>query len=65
MHTIQLRQWDSAEHLKTDEDITRYQELRMKKAGDAAFIAKALENIARAMAISALGLRLEAEAAQT
>lgn len=49
MDKIKLRCWDSAEHLKTEEDIALYLEACLEEAGDdAAFIAKALENIARA-----------------
>ena len=43
------RPWDSAEYLKTDEDIVAYLEACMDEAGDdAAFIAHALGVIARA-----------------
>ena len=49
MTTLKLRKWDSAEHLKTDEDMAAYLEACLQEAGDdAAFIAKALGNIARA-----------------
>ena len=55
MSTIRLRQWDSAEYLKTEEDIARYFELCLEEAGDdPAFIAKALGNIARAKGMSRL-----------
>lgn len=55
MGTVKLRKWDSAEHLKTDEDIVLYLEACMEEAGDdAAFIAKALGNIARAKGMSQL-----------
>ena len=55
MSTVELRKWDSAEHLKTDEDMARYLELCMEEAGDdAAFIAKALGNIARAKGMTQL-----------
>lgn len=55
MGTIKLRKWDSAEHLKTDEDMVLYLEACMDEAGDdAAFIAKALGNIARAKGMSQL-----------
>ncbi len=55
MSTIRLRQWDSAEYLKTEEDIARYFEFCLEEAGDdAAFIAKALGNIARAKGMSRL-----------
>ena len=49
MTTLKLRKWDSAEHLKTDEDMAAYLEACLQEAGDdAAFITKALGNIARA-----------------
>jgi len=55
METIKLRKWDSAEHLKTEEDMKLYLEVCMEEAGDdAAFIAKALGNIARAKGMSQL-----------
>ena len=41
--------YDTAEYLKTDEDMAQYLEACFEEAGDdAAFIAKALGNIARA-----------------
>ena len=55
MRTIKLRKWDSAEYLKTEEDMVLYLEACMEEAGDdAAFIAKALGNIARAKGMSQL-----------
>jgi len=55
MGTIKLRKWDSAEHLKTEEDMELYLQACMEEAGDdAAFIAKALGNIARAKGMSQL-----------
>ena len=55
MGTLKLRKWDSAEHLKTDEDIAAYLEACMEEAGDdATFIAKALGNIARARGMTQL-----------
>ncbi len=55
METITLHKWDSAEHLRTDEDIVLYLEACMEEAGDdAAFIAKALGNIARARGMTQL-----------
>lgn len=55
MATIKLRKWDSAEHLKTDEDIVLYLKACLEEAGDdAAFIAKALGTIARAKGMSQL-----------
>ncbi len=48
-----LKKWDSAEHLKTDEDVAFYLQACFEEAGnDAAFIAKALGNIARARGMS-------------
>ena len=48
MSTLKLRKWDSAEHLKSEEDMALYLEACLQEAGDdAAFIAKALGNIAR------------------
>ena len=55
MNTIKLRKWDSAEHLKTDDDMAQYFEACLQEAGDdAAFVAKALGNIARAKGMSQL-----------
>lgn len=55
MGTIKLRKWDSAEHLKSDEDMVLYLQACMEEAGDdAAFIAKALGNIARAKSLTQL-----------
>jgi len=50
-----LKKWYSAEHLKTPEDMAMYLEACFEEAGDdAAFIAKALGNIARAKGMSQL-----------
>jgi probable addiction module antidote protein len=50
-----LRKWDSAEHLKTDEDMAHYLEACLEEAGDdAAFVVKALGNIARAKGMTQL-----------
>lgn len=55
MDAIKLHKWDSAEHLKTEQDITLYLDACFEEAGDdAAFIAKALGNIARARGMSEL-----------
>ena len=55
MTTLKLRKWDSAEHLKTDEDMAAYLEACLQEAGDdAAFIAQALGNIARAKGMTQL-----------
>jgi hypothetical protein len=44
MNALKVRKWDSAEHLKTEEDIELYFEVCLQEAGDdAAFLAKALE----------------------
>ncbi len=55
MNALKLRRWDSAEHLKTPEDMAMYLEACLQEAGDdAAFIAKALGTIARVKGISQL-----------
>lgn len=55
MNKPTLKKWDSAEHLKTPEDMAMYLEACFEEAGDdAAFIAKALGNIARAKGMSQL-----------
>ena len=55
MTTLKLRKWDSAEHLKTDEDMAAYLEACLQEAGDdAAFSAQALGNIARAKGMTQL-----------
>ena len=55
MTALKLRKWDSAEHLKTEEDMALYLEACLQEAGDdAAFIAKALGTIARAKGMSQL-----------
>jgi probable addiction module antidote protein len=47
--TEQFTRWDSAEYLKTEEDMANYLDACMEVAGDdPAFIAKALGTIARA-----------------
>lgn len=49
MNTLKVRKWDSAEYLKTEQDMAMYFEACLQEAGDdAAFLAKALGNIARA-----------------
>jgi probable addiction module antidote protein len=53
--TVKLKKWDSAEHLQTPEDIAMYFEACLEEGGDdAAFIAKALGNIARAHGMTQL-----------
>ena len=55
MHKIKLKQWDSAAHLKTDQEMAQYLDDCLQEAGsDASFIAKALGNIARAKGMSQL-----------
>jgi probable addiction module antidote protein len=55
MKKIKLSKWDSAEYLKTDEDMVGYLEACLDEAGDdAAFIAKALGTIARAKGMTQL-----------
>ena len=55
MGSIKLKKWDSAEHLRSDEDMAAYLEACMEEAGDdAAFIAKALGTIARAQGMTQL-----------
>jgi probable addiction module antidote protein len=55
MGKIKLRKWESAEYLKTDEDMVLYLEACLEEAGDdAAFIAKALGTIARAKGMTQL-----------
>jgi len=53
--TIKTTRWDSAEHLKTDEDIQFYLEACLEEAGDDPdFIVHALGVIARAKNMSQL-----------
>lgn len=53
--TIKLRKWDSAEHLKTEQDMQDYLQACVEESNnDAAFIAKALGNIARAKGMAQL-----------
>lgn len=55
MTALKLRKWDSAEHLKTEEDMALCGEACLQEAGDdAAFMAKALGRIARAKGMSQL-----------
>lgn len=52
---IKTTRWDSAEHLKTDEDIQLYLEACLEEAGDdPAFIVHALGVVARAKNMSQL-----------
>lgn len=53
--TLELKNWDSAEYLRTKEDMALYLDACLKEAGDdVAFIAKALGNIARARGMTEL-----------
>lgn len=53
--TLKLKKWDSAEHLRTDEDMVLYLEACLEEAGDdVAFITKAIGNIARARGMAQL-----------
>lgn len=55
MGTLKLNKWDSAKHLKTEEDMALYLEACLEEAGDdPAFIAKALGTIARAKGMTQL-----------
>jgi len=51
--TTQLRPWDSAEHLKTEEDMLLYLEACLEE-GDAALVARALGVIAKARGMTQL-----------
>ena len=52
---VKLRKWDTAEHLKIEEEMALYLEACLEEAGDAAaFIAKALGDIARAKGMTQL-----------
>jgi probable addiction module antidote protein len=52
---VKLRKWDSAEHLKTSEDLALYLEACIEEAGDdSAFIVKALGVVARAHGMTQL-----------
>ena len=53
MGTIKLKAWDSAEHLKTEEDMVLYLEACLEE-GDSALIAHALGVIAKARGMSQL-----------
>ncbi len=55
MSKIRLSRWDSAEHLKTGEDVVAYLDACLAEAGgDAAFIAHALGVVARAKGMTQL-----------
>lgn len=51
--SVKLRPWDSAEHLKTEEEMTLYLEACLEE-GDAALIAHALGMIAKAKGMTQL-----------
>ena len=52
---LKLRKWDSAAHLKTEEDIALYWEACLEEAAeDPAFITAALATIAKARGMTAL-----------
>lgn len=53
MSKTSIRRYDVAEHLRTPEEMTAYLEACLEEAdGDAAFVAKALGDIARTQAFS-------------
>lgn len=53
--TVALKRWDSAEYLQTEQDIQLYLAACFEEAGDdAAFIAKALGNVAKARSMTQL-----------
>lgn len=52
--SMKLRKWDSAELLKTDKDMQAYLQACVEESQDAAFIAKALGNIARVKGMTQL-----------
>lgn len=55
MAELKLRKWDSAEHLKTPDDMALYLGACFEEAGDdAAFITKALGVVARAHGMTQL-----------
>lgn len=55
MNKLKTTRWDSAQHLKTDEDMIAYLDACLAEAGDdPAFIAHALGVIARAKGMSQL-----------
>ena len=55
MGTTKLKKWDVVDHLKTEKDMVLYLEACIAEAGDdAAFIAKALGDIARARGMTEL-----------
>lgn len=68
MAALKIKPWDSADHLKTEEDMALYLECCLQEAGDdAAFIARALGTIARAKGMTQLSCdhRGESEAGKS
>lgn len=52
---LKLKKWDSAEHLRTEEEMQAYLQACIEESnGDAAFIAKALGTIAKAKGMTQL-----------
>jgi probable addiction module antidote protein len=55
MSKLKTTRWDSAQHLKTDEDMVAYIDACLEEAGeDAAYIAHALGVVARAKGMTQL-----------
>ena len=55
MRKLETKRWDSAEHLKTDQDMVDYIDACLTEAGDdAGYIAHALGVVARAKGMSQL-----------
>ncbi|AOB32266.1 hypothetical protein AKI39_18390 [Bordetella sp. H567] len=55
MPKVQIRQWDSAAHLRTEEEMAAYFDAALEEAGDdPRFVAHALGVIARARGMSQL-----------
>lgn len=54
MARTETRPWDAAEHIETDEDAAAYLEAALDE-GDAALVAAALDDIARARGLPADG----------
>jgi probable addiction module antidote protein len=55
---IKLKKWNSAEHLKTEDDIAQYWEACLEEGGDdPAFITATISTIARARGMSDLARR--------
>lgn len=55
MPKVQIRQWDSAAHLRTEEEMAAYLDAALDEAGDdPRFVAHALGVIARARGMSQL-----------